>query len=324
MDLVWQQYAKAHPNLSDSMDWLEAYGGPGQSPIWGAEDKLGQQMVPSHLAVQAIKDRNWTAAVEVLHQECMARKQGGAKSQWHSEGAILSARQHVGNVRNALVFLRKQEFSSHPDPHAPEAARAVRIWLELWHKALAHYTRLKQERLGVDYDDLEILALDLMQKGRAEPGSRVGRFVSGIRQVLADEHQDINPVQQQIIDTLAPIESPGRLFVVGDTKQSIYRFRQAQVTAFTELAVKLRKETGFEETTLASSFRTQKPLVAATNHLFNHVLTPVIGEEFASFEAKHTAANLRYKTLAQPNCLCGTAHCAKTGFGIDRGRTEAR
>ena len=286
MDLVWKQYVKAHPDLSDSIDWLEAYGGPGQSPAWDAEDKLGQQMVPSYLAIQALRDRNWTAAVEVLHQECMARKQRGAKSKWHSEEAMLSARQHVANVRDAFVFLRKQEFSSHPDPHAPEAARAVRIWLELWHIALAHYARLKQEQLGLDYDDLEILALDLLQKGRAEPGSRVGRLVSSIRQVLADEHQDINPIQQQIIDTLAPIEIPGRLFVVGDTKQSIYKFRQAQVTAFAELAVKLRKETGFEETTLDSSFRTQKPLVAATNHLFNHVLTPEMGEEFASFEAK--------------------------------------
>ncbi len=286
MDLVWQQYEKTHPDLKESMCRLGDFIGPGRQRGWDAEDKLGQQMAPSYHAVQAIRSRDWTAAVETLEEESMARKQSGAKTKWHNEEALLSARQHMVNVRDALVFLRKQEFSSRADPHAAEAAQAVRTWLELWQKALDHYSGLKQERLGLDYDDLEILALEILQKGRAEPGSRVGRFVSAIRQVLADEHQDINPVQQQIIDTLAPIESPGRLFVVGDTKQSIYRFRQAQVTAFAELAVKLRKETDFEETTLASSFRTQQPLVAATNHLFNHVLTPVMGEEFASFEAK--------------------------------------
>ena len=286
MGLVWQQYQKTHPDLMESMVWLEKVCGPGRQPVWAAEDKLGMQMGPSLQAARALRDQNWTAAVDMLELESMARKQKGAKTKWHLEKTLMSARRHVSNIREALTFLRKQEFSSLADPHAPEAARAVRVWLQVWDMALAHYTRLKREHLGLDYDDLEILALALLQGGRDAPASRAGRFVSGIRQVLADEHQDINPVQQQIIDTLAPIARPGRLFVVGDTKQSIYRFRQAQVTAFAELAVQLRKETGCAETTLDSSFRTQKHLVAATNHLFHHVLTPVLGKEFASYEAK--------------------------------------
>ncbi len=286
MDSVWQQYEATYPELMESMAWLERISGPDQLPVWDAEDKLGQQMDPSLQAVQALRDRNWTAATEVLAWASMKRKQKGAKDKWRSAEALALARRHVGNVRAALRFLQGQEFSSQADPRAPEAARVVQVWLQLWDKALTHYTRLKQAHLGLDYDDLEIRALQLLQEGRKAPESRVGRFVSGIRQVLVDEHQDINPVQQQIIDTLAPIARAGRLFVVGDTKQSIYRFRQAQVTAFAGLAVQLRQKTGHAATTLDSSFRTQKHLVAATNRLFHHVLTPVLGEEFARFEAK--------------------------------------
>ncbi len=286
MDRVWRQYAKAHPDLTESMAWLETVCGPGRQPVWEAEDKLGRQMMPALQAVHAIRDQNWTAAVEIRARESMIRKQRGAKTQWHSEAALEAARHHVRNIHEALTFLRQQEFSSQADPHAPAAARAVRAWLQVWDKALAHYTRRKQAQLSLDYDDLEIRALELLQRGRQTPDSRAGRFVAGIRQVLADEHQDINPVQQQLIDTLAPITTPGRLFVVGDTKQSIYRFRQAQVTAFAELAVRLRQETGCAEITLDASFRTQKQLVAATNRLFRHVLTPVLGPEFVRYEAK--------------------------------------
>jgi len=286
MGFIWQQYQKAHPELEESMVWLEEVCGRGRQPMWNAEDKLGLQMEPARQAVRFLRDQNWTAAVETLELKSMARKQQGSKTKWRSAEALAAARRHVRNVHEALRCLRKQELSSQADPHAPAAARAVQAWLRVWDMALAHYTRLKQERLGLDYDDLEILALELLQDGRNAPASRIGRFVSDIRQVLADEHQDINPVQQQIIDTLAPMEEPGRLFVVGDTKQSIYRFRQAQVTAFAELAVQLRQETGCAETTLDASFRTQRHLVAATNHLFRHVLTPMLGNEFASYEAK--------------------------------------
>ena len=286
MKVLWQQYQNAKPELAEAMDWLVKLMTAGQEEYWDAEDKLGQQMGPTYQAFQAIKQQNWTAAVEILDLKIMARIARGAKSKWAFEATLECARQHVKPLVEALRFLRKEGFSSQADPQAPNAAKAIEAWLQVWEIAKFHYQQLKMAQQGLDYDDLEILTLGLLQRGVSKPESRLGRFVSSIQQVLADEHQDINPIQQQIIDALAPIETPGKLFVVGDTKQSIYRFRQAQVTAFSELAVNLRELTGHAETTLDLSFRTHRNLVAGTNLLFKHVLSSTQGHDYASFEAK--------------------------------------
>lgn len=286
MLVIWQQYQKAKPELADSMDWLADSMGAGQIPVWDAEDKLGLQIAPSRQAMQALQDKNWTAALEILDLEVMARVQKGAASKWSSATAQESAHRHVKAMFEALRFLREQGFSSQPDTLAPDAAWAIEGWMRVWDIAKCHYQQLKAAQQGLDYDDLEILTLELLQREATNPNSRIRRFVSSIEQVLADEHQDINPIQQQIIDRLAPLDTPGLLFVVGDTKQSIYRFRQAQVTAFSKLAIELRKRTKVPETTLDLSFRTHQTLVASTNLLFQHVLSPTQGEEFESFEAK--------------------------------------
>lgn len=83
---------------------------------------------------------------------------------------------------------------------------------------------------------------------------------------------------------MAPIDDPGKLFVVGDAKQSIYRFRQAQVSVFSHTSTDIEAITGKSSEQLSTSFRTHHSLVQATNHLFNQLLQPM-GEEYADFEA---------------------------------------
>jgi ATP-dependent exoDNAse (exonuclease V) beta subunit len=100
----------------------------------------------------------------------------------------------------------------------------------------------------------------------AAPGEE-GRQVRTYREILVDEFQDTNPLQDALIRSVAGRE--GRMFLVGDLKQSIYRFRHADPTLFGSLI--LRQGEGDRYIPLQASFRTRSSLLERINGIFGHV-----------------------------------------------------
>jgi len=86
------------------------------------------------------------------------------------------------------------------------------------------YERLKRERSGLDFEDLELITRDLLSEHEGLREAYSSRF----EHVLVDEFQDTNELQNQLLELLAR----GNLFRVGDENQSIYRFRHADVGVF--------------------------------------------------------------------------------------------
>jgi ATP-dependent helicase/nuclease subunit A len=125
------------------------------------------------------------------------------------------------------------------------------------------------------FDGLLVLARNLL---RDHPGIR-RQLKSRFRLLLVDEFQDTDPLQYEIVLFLAqaldeegrdPFSSrlePGRLFIVGDAKQSIYRFRGADYSAYTR-AVEKVLETGGRELVLSANFRSLAGIVEPVNRLF--------------------------------------------------------
>ena len=99
----------------------------------------------------------------------------------------------------------------------------LRVLLELYDE---RYETAKRERSGLDFEDLELVARDLL---RADEGLREA-YASRFEHVLVDEFQDTNRLQNELLALL----SRGNLFRVGDQNQSIYRFRNADVGVFRE------------------------------------------------------------------------------------------
>jgi ATP-dependent helicase/nuclease subunit A len=97
----------------------------------------------------------------------------------------------------------------------------VRALLELYGE---RYERLKRERSGLDFEDLELIARDLLSE---HDGLREA-YSSRFEHVLVDEFQDTNELQNELLELLAR----DNLFRVGDENQSIYRFRHADVGVF--------------------------------------------------------------------------------------------
>jgi ATP-dependent exoDNAse (exonuclease V) beta subunit len=138
----------------------------------------------------------------------------------------------------------------------------------VFEQASGAYSRLKQERQVLDFDDLEQMALCLLE----ERPEVCERWQAEVRALLVDEYQDTNDRQRKLVNRLNA--GSGKLFIVGDAKQSIYRFRGAEVAVFREERSRIEAGGG-RGFTLATSYRAHKGLVSGLNDL----LRPVLDEE---------------------------------------------
>ncbi len=186
------------------------------------------------------------------------------------EGLIHSAyddlRSH-GQRRPALPPLQIAAFEGlgdePPDPAEVELAdRSYRSLQSLLVGFGDAYERVKAERSGVDFDDLQLLALELLQRSAAIAGAYRERYLH----LLVDEFQDTSPLQVRLVQAL---QGPAtRLFTVGDEFQSIYAFRGADLASFREERELVRAERGAGAVLpLSGSFRSTPEIVAAVNAL---------------------------------------------------------
>ncbi len=128
----------------------------------------------------------------------------------------------------------------------------------------AAYERLKRERGAVDFDDLELLACELLQRHESVRASWAARF----ELVMVDEFQDTNQRQLELLRCL----QRDNLFTVGDELQSIYGFRHADVSLFRQRRARLAQTGG--SLALTQNFRSAPALLDAVNALFRERFDP--------------------------------------------------
>ena len=104
---------------------------------------------------------------------------------------------------------------------------------------VSQYKNALTERNALDFDGLEENTLAVLQQKDV-----LTKWTTMIQAVLVDEFQDTNARQTRLVHMLA--DCPGKLFVVGDDKQSIYRFRRADVSVFAQTAKEIRAQGGLE------------------------------------------------------------------------------
>ena len=141
------------------------------------------------------------------------------------------------------------------------------------------YQRLKQRTGALDFVDLLLRARDLLVKHREVREAFQSRFA----RLFVDEFQDTDPLQAEILLLLAADDAgqadwrqvrpvPGKLFIVGDPKQAIYRFRRADVETYREVCELLRSR-GAKHAFLHTSFRSTPAIQKAVNAAFAPVMT---------------------------------------------------
>ncbi len=129
----------------------------------------------------------------------------------------------------------------------------------------------KQKMSALDFDDLELRALELLERPEV-----LTRSAERYKFFLVDEFQDTNGLQRQLLERLALQKArreSANLFIVGDRKQSIYGFRGADVAVFSEMTNTLLAAGG-ESKPLLLNFRSQPPLINFFNYLFQRLFQP--------------------------------------------------
>jgi len=162
--------------------------------------------------------------------------------------------------------------------------QALEDYLLLSGRALEHLRPLIPGG-GLDYLELELGARRALRNAEGVPSESLIFFHEHLRHILVDEAQDMNRAQLDLLGFLTEgwepddAGNPRTVFVVGDPKQSIYRFRRAEVALFEELAeIGIRRD-GSEGPLpfsrcleLESNFRSAPGLVAFANALFARVM----------------------------------------------------
>lgn len=174
------------------------------------------------------------------------------------------------NLREALLMAaepfeqRAKEELDHTQQDVCAMIRLVRMFHE-------NYAESKENANVLDYADMEHFAL----KALKDEGVRT-LYAGAYQYVFVDEYQDTNPVQEEIIRA---VSGGGSLFMVGDIKQSIYKFRLADPFIFREKAREFRMEAeGGELILMNDNFRSRMGVIDAVNGIMECVMSEQLGE----------------------------------------------
>ena len=142
-------------------------------------------------------------------------------------------------------------------------APPVRALRELCGRFAERFRELKEEAGVIDFSDMEQLTLKVLKNPCV-----AAEYRERFRYIFVDEYQDINPAQEAILAAV----SNGNRFMVGDVKQSIYRFRQAEPAIFLEKYRSYKGEGGRRRIDLNSNFRSRTAILDAANLLFSRLM----------------------------------------------------
>ncbi|AGA30043.1 UvrD-helicase domain-containing protein [Singulisphaera acidiphila] len=232
--------------------------------------------------LEANLDREeWLLAIR---EHAMVRG-AGSKVHWPSPEIHEIVTANFKAVRDAIdkYFDKCQWDESATLEAAEQGLRLARLAL----RARQAYNLAKRSRGGLDFDDLLTMTLDLLRK--VPEGHRPDSSTDlAIERLLVDEFQDTDPIQSEILERLAAPESlTGRLFLVGDFKQSIYRFRGAQPEIFQDFRDRFPVA---GRHALTENFRSVPEILHFVNALFA-----------STFPGPETALNPRVAGVGRPD-----------------------
>lgn len=190
------------------------------------------------------------------------------------------AKKLFGELRSQLFGRTAEDFLGELQRMAPLMRRLASFIIEFTDR----YRLAKASKGWLDFSDLEHYCLQILRHPsstpeRSLPSDAALEYRDLYEEVLLDEYQDTNTVQEDIVRLISR-ESPGNRFMVGDVKQSIYRFRLAEPGLFLEKYKSYGSDfsgTGMR-IDLARNFRSRKEVVHAVNMLFRQVMNEGVAE----------------------------------------------
>lgn len=237
-------------------------------------------------AIDHLKSGNWADAYVYFNTLKWVRA-GAIKKDSCDEEMAERAKKTRDSMKKLVTSLQEQFFIRTPERLLDEIrlmAPLMGTLIELVITFGKRYDAVKNERGIVDFSDLEHFALAILAEekdGQLVPSPIAEQYRTRFKEVLVDEYQDTNLLQEAIIQLVKSGEElDGNLFMVGDVKQSIYRFRLAEPGLFLSKYGRFTTDgtsTGLK-IDLNANFRSRPEVLHATNYLFSQLMGERVGE----------------------------------------------
>lgn len=153
----------------------------------------------------------------------------------------------------------------------------VSIIIEILNKLDDQITKYKNENYAYEFNDIAKMAINLVKENKVIKEEIKNTY----NEILVDEYQDTSDLQEEF---LKEIEN-NNLYMVGDIKQSIYRFRNANPGIFKEKYEKYSKNINGLKIDLVKNFRSRKEVLNNINEIFNLIMDKTIGG--ADYQKEH-------------------------------------
>ena len=187
-------------------------------------------------------------------------------------------------IKDALASVRVQYFYDRPEALEETfyaSGVVVRALTRLVERFMEKLTEKKREKNVLDFSDLEHLALEILvvhdETGiQASPAAM--EYAEQFEEIMIDEYQDSNLVQELILNSVAGRgRGEANRFMVGDVKQSIYRFRLACPELFLEKYQTYRELENACRIDLHKNFRSRSEVLDGVNEIFRQIMTENLG-----------------------------------------------
>lgn len=256
-----------------------------------AELRLLQQHYPDKekqiLEVQVLLEK-LDAAVSAAQAQDYSEYYRALKNALSSKTSTIRDAADYNEIRRQMNGLGKELISNlyQEQTLREDLSRTYAVLCPLAELTLTYldiYAQLKEEQEGIDFDDMEHFAYQILC---AENGLAAKRYQEQFDEIMVDEFQDSNDLQNEI---LCRISRGANVFRVGDVKQSIYRFRGAKPQIMRDLMNNPAPENCFIH--LSSNYRSKQMIVDFNNDLFTKLMNiPGCSDQYTTHDCVQTGA----------------------------------
>ena len=188
-------------------------------------------------------------------------------------------------VKKTVSLLVEQYFFDTPEEMYQDmllAKENMKVLARLVNDFAADFASKKAGKNMIDFGDMEQFALQILtceEAGELVPSKVAREYQERFAEVMIDEYQDSNLIQEAILTSVSKV-SKGiyNIFMVGDVKQSIYRFRLSRPELFMEKFETYSLEEGIKQRIdLHKNFRSRREVLESTNFIFEQIMTKSLG-----------------------------------------------
>lgn len=213
--------------------------------------------------------------------ESLARNKGASVS----EQKIQQVKVIRDQVKKLIKSLTQQYFFDDLDVMQEEllcAKEHMNILTDLVCKFSEKFAEEKRRKNVIDFEDMEQFALQILVKeeaGELVPTPVAKNYQKKFAEIMIDEYQDSNLVQEAILTSVSGVSTGNyNIFMVGDVKQSIYRFRLSRPELFMEkYHTYALDDSDKQRIDLHKNFRSRKEVLESTNFVFEQSMIPAFG-----------------------------------------------